>query len=271
MTESSDAASSKKEDSVLPDLIGSPNNTSQKKSSVSSALIKSFRSHLKVLSSSQKHYTRHGSDPTPTIKEGDLYYWNGGDSINTENGGVSSSQQQKISQQKIMEAQNRDENTATPMAATAAADTTYTKRSTPSPLNIQTPISSTYQKQRKFYMPGPFSPGLRENGAVPLKNTWSWSEQFFSQDDMSVSISHDSDKALNHRNFSFPTAGGDTPTMFKPILEGSSGRETDDDDDNETCNNTVVEKVRQRSKKATNASNVAAFVTFLKALFGIGM
>ena len=41
--------------------------------------------------------------------------------------------------------------------------------------------------------------------------------------------------------------------------------------DDETCNNTIVEIKKQRSKKAVRASTVGAFNTFLKALFGIGM
>ena len=41
--------------------------------------------------------------------------------------------------------------------------------------------------------------------------------------------------------------------------------------DDETCNNTIIEIKKQRSKKALRASTVGAFNTFLKALFGIGM
>ena len=117
--------------------------------------------------------------------------------------------------------------------------------------------------------------------AAALDNTWSWSEQFFSQDDESVSISNASGRRSTDvdvdgvdKSLSFPSVGGGVTTTsnvkFDSILE-EEGSTTSSVGDDKTCNDTIVENVRQRSKKATRASNVAAFVTFLKALFGIGM
>jgi len=131
----------------------------------------------------------------------------------------------------------------------------------------QQSISTSTKQRRKFYMSGG-SP--RASGAVPLTNTFSWSEQFFSQDDESISVSNASGSKHSsiHNKSSFPSigVGSSTSNKFDPIIEV-----TPPDDTDETCNDTAIEKVRQRSKKASRASNVAAFVTFLKALFGIGM
>jgi len=126
---------------------------------------------------------------------------------------------------------------------------------------------------------GASQPRSPRTASQPIPNlrasSWSWSEHFFfSQDDESVSTDTPNltppqnnnpggGMSNYHRNASFPNIQPTNLVTFEPIMEVG--------DDDETCNNTIVEKVRQRSKKASRASTVGAFVTFLKALFGIGM
>ncbi|KAL7538518.1 hypothetical protein ACHAXR_010949 [Thalassiosira sp. AJA248-18] len=108
---------------------------------------------------------------------------------------------------------------------------------------------------------------------TPYKKSWSWGEQiFFSEDDESAADYQNSQEG--------DTSSADEKTVEfvpPPPLNNSVTYDTtvipphDHGDDDDTCNNTIVEKVRQRSKKASRASTVGAFVTFLKALFGIGM
>jgi len=229
----------------------------------------------------------------PTVKEGDLYTWN--ENINEDNVTSTPSTPQR-----------RHSSTASSLTPLA---TQNLQQQTTLPRKQQHP--TTAQKARAFYMGDydvqppapPYSPdnasshskqskrSRASNNATPL--SWSWSEQFFfSQDDASVSLSENPtyNSASNPKiavggegdvdqTSSFPSVGPVNSVKFEPIMEVSGGVGVGlnndnggaDEDDDETCNNTIVEKVRQRSKKASRASTVGAFVTFLKALFGIGM
>ena len=147
------------------------------------------------------------------------------------------------------------------------------------------PGNQTLPSQYEYSIGGMASANTSMAPPVPLVNSWSWGEQlFFSQDDEDITVvDSESDGNISRRSKTF--LGGITARK-KPLhsvridpgtieLGGISqpppSQEGDDDDDDATCNNTVIEKVRQRGKKASRASTVGAFVTFLKALFGIGM
>ena len=85
------------------------------------------------------------------------------------------------------------------------------------------------------------------------KREWSFTEQFTSHDDVNVE--------------DILEVGHAQRTHAAASSWGSTLQPTDD----ETCTNTFMENQRLRGHKASRASNVGAFVTFLKALFGIGM
>lgn len=158
-------------------------------------------------------------------------------------------------------------------------------------MTLSPPAPSTAQKRQQFYMANEQednsslgrSPQHQREQKTP-GSSWSWSEQFFfSQDDESVSSSAGNNGSGDGGDAVRPAASfhslRSVPPVnkFDPIHEafgdgaGDGDGDGDDGTDDETCNNTIVEKVRQRSKKASRASTVGAFVTFLKALFGIGM
>ncbi|KAL7481797.1 hypothetical protein ACHAW6_007472 [Cyclotella cf. meneghiniana] len=160
------------------------------------------------------------------------------------------------------------------------------------------------QQQPKEQQPQPQeSPPLtnpsndtHESPSVAAAPSWTDPEQlFFSQDDDSVTVCESGDEcdsqassaagivaadndtvgyfSVPYTNFSslsplFPEAHSfASPTSVSSPTHHHSVTPQDD----ETCNNTITEKVKQRSKKAVRASTVGAFNTFLKALFGIGM
>mmetsp|Transcript_13285 Transcript_13285/g.30528 ORF Transcript_13285/g.30528 Transcript_13285/m.30528 type:complete len:927 (-) Transcript_13285:103-2883(-) len=94
------------------------------------------------------------------------------------------------------------------------------------------------------------------------KREWSFTEQFTSQDDVNV------DDILEVGNAQ--TNHGAASSREKSIWESTSTLERAPSNE-ETGTNTIMENQRLRGNKASRASNVGAFVTFLKALFGIGM
>ncbi|KAL3765584.1 hypothetical protein ACHAWO_003876 [Cyclotella atomus] len=109
-------------------------------------------------------------------------------------------------------------------------------------------------------------------------------EQLFSSpeldEDISIHSSHSSAASSSAVEEStiwgdqWTVGGGDSYLNFSskfPPLFPETGVQNALSKDDETCNNTVLEIKKQRSKKAVRASTVGAFNTFLKALFGIGM
>ena len=93
-----------------------------------------------------------------------------------------------------------------------------------------------------------------------MKRKWSFTEQFISQDDVDVEESVEFGYAqMNHA----------AASSREKSRRGCALQQPPSDD--ETHTNTIIENQRLRGNKASRASNVGAFVTFLKALFGIGM
>eukprot|EP00956_Cyclotella_meneghiniana_P011706 scaffold16491_cov47-Cyclotella_meneghiniana.AAC.1 len=119
-----------------------------------------------------------------------------------------------------------------------------------------------------------------EMGFLSSSPSWTDPEQLFSSPD---DISVDDSNIDNHNN------NGDDgeessqepsifstdflPPLFDNYLSPNNNHNNNNlnGGDDETCNNTITEIKKQRSKKAIRASTVGAFNTFLKALFGIGM
>ena len=102
-----------------------------------------------------------------------------------------------------------------------------------------------------------------------IDSSMSWSEQlFFSQDDEDITV-------CDEDSCSFDDDDGNVINDFYPkcVINANGNARTEEGNlgDDDTCNDTIAEKTRQRSKKASRASTVGAFVTFSKALFGIGM
>ena len=254
-----------------------------------------FHDHNKQSFRAIPEHSLSNHSSTSTIKAGGLH------DINTswrdthsnaptpDRSNLISSAQKIIQQQEIQEQIEMQEQQQSSAAADAAMMDGFvpiaavSRRQTPTYTSSQASIlASSHDKRQKFYMGSSSTATTTSKGpsAVKLINSWSWSEQFFSQDDESVSVSNasggrrstDDDVDAVEKSLSFPSVGGGATTnnnakQFDSILEEGSTSSGGD----KTCNDTILENVRQRSKKATRASNVAAFVTFLKALFGIGM
>ncbi|KAL9189141.1 hypothetical protein ACHAXT_011631 [Thalassiosira profunda] len=256
-----------------PSAAGTPKSPKAKSMPVSS-LFKSMKTHLNVVKSA---IAPAGGRHSPLIKTGDLYPWDGGPAT-----------PQPARKESAGSLRNIDPSMTGGSAATLKMTTK--RRRQPPPLDAgataetvldalskQPPAGSPRHlaQQRKFYMTDNSSPG-NQSAASSLKadqqSTWSWSERLFlSQDDEEVTVGNSFD--TNSRSptpvqqNSFASVKPVASVKFAPTLDAPD----EEDDDDATCNNTVVEKVRQRGKKASRASTVGAFVTFLKALFGIGM
>ncbi|KAL3801103.1 hypothetical protein HJC23_002396 [Cyclotella cryptica] len=162
------------------------------------------------------------------------------------------------------------------------------------------PLSGQQPRERQPLPPPPpvtATTTTDEPPQVDSATSWTDPEQlFFSQDDDSVTVGESDDEVDSDASSTAVAADNDTAAYFSvPYTNFSSLSPLFPDansfvspaslafsphpnpldatapQDDETCNNTITEKVKQRSKKAVRASTVGAFNTFLKALFGIGM
>eukprot|EP00956_Cyclotella_meneghiniana_P001455 scaffold1610_cov39-Cyclotella_meneghiniana.AAC.1 len=120
-----------------------------------------------------------------------------------------------------------------------------------------------------------------EMGFLSSSPSWTDPEQLFSSPD---DISVDDSNIDNHHNNNGDDGEDSSqepsifstdflPPLFDNYLSPNNNHHNlnGNGGDDETCNNTITEIKKQRSKKAIRASTVGAFNTFLKALFGIGM
>lgn len=229
------------------------------------SLLNTFRAHLTVLRAAI-------SDPSqndvPPVNEHELFAWspaNAADGNGQTGGGAA-----------VL--QHEDGRTRAGAAASSSA-TNSAVTSITSPSNIA--MNRVRQMQQRNSNNNNNTSQMNEDiisrsntNAISLQWTLS-GEIFFSNDDEDISDDDEEDEddvqAVSFdKQSDFPTAATSFPqnttgdmVVLPPHIGGG--------DDDTTCNNTIVEKVRQRSKKAVRASKVGAFVTFLKALFGIGM
>ena len=123
------------------------------------------------------------------------------------------------------------------------------------------------------------NPPNDEMGFLSSSPSWTDPEQLFSSpDDISVN-SNNGDNPYNNNNEDYGEESSQEPSIFSadflpPLFDNYISPNNNNHlngGDDETCNNTITEIKKQRSKKAIRASTVGAFNTFLKALFGIGM
>ncbi|KAL7548789.1 hypothetical protein ACHAWF_012823, partial [Thalassiosira exigua] len=119
-------------------------------------------------------------------------------------------------------------------------------------------------------------PTTKSENSTPQEG--SWVSFFFSEEDKVVT-DDDDETSLGSTMSNDPFEGKIPENSRFRAFQRSSSITFDSlrkklpvhDDDESTCANSVVERKRQRGKKAVRGSLVGAFITFLKALFGIGM